>query len=406
LPTLAIFTNDIRKYTGEGPVRVGKKDKGKKPKPKNPFSERRKKLGSKTPYDNSASSVLFSNEAKYIQQEGKQYLVVPGIPVQEQVMNTYLLPAEEIERSLNDWNGTPLAIGHPKQNGGSVQVEHPDVPIIGKFQNATWDPEKKRMSGEYWIDISEAMNYPDGQAIMNAIRSGQMLETSTAYWADEDWISGTFKNRSYTSVHRNPKRDHIAIFPGSQLGACSIKDGCGLNRNMQHNCNCIHHNKTGTLSGEGKALWEKVYNSSKQKGDSEETAAKKAWAAVKNAGWHQKKGDWVKKNQQDGYPEYKPNHLPTAMLVGFAFDKGMRMKEDLDGTRTRMEKNGITSPVWVQCYEEGKYRILDGNHRVHIADELGIEQIPVRVVNSHLMEVDPEAVYREWLHEQDQGYLS
>lgn len=296
---------------------------------------------------------MFTNEAKNIVKDGKDYLVVPGVPVQEQVMNTYLLPAEEIQKSLESWNGTPLSIRHAKLNGGSVQVEEPDVPIIGEFQNATWDEQTKRMLGEYWIDVTEAMKYAEGQVIMNAIRQGKILETSTAYWADEDYVPGTFKNKTYKTVHRNPKRDHIAIFPDSQVGACSVEDGCGVNRNMRHNCGCGNH---------------------------------------------------TQQNNYD-YPDYVSRHLPTAMLIGYALNKGSRTKEQMDTARSFVQKNGIKKPVWVQCYE-GKYRILDGNHRVYLAEELGIEQVPVRVVNEDLIELNPEALYRKWLHEQDQGYLS
>lgn len=53
---------------------------------------------------------------------------------------------------------------------------------------------------------------------------------------------------------------------------------------------------TGNLPASGKALFEKVYNASKKAGDSEEVAAKKAWAAVKNAGWSKdENGQWHKK---------------------------------------------------------------------------------------------------------------
>uniref|UniRef100_A0A6H1ZBI7 Uncharacterized protein n=1 Tax=viral metagenome TaxID=1070528 RepID=A0A6H1ZBI7_9ZZZZ len=49
------------------------------------------------------------------------------------------------------------------------------------------------------------------------------------------------------------------------------------------------------LSDAANKLWESVYNSSKDKGDSEEIAAKKAWAAVSRA--YKKVGDkWVKKS--------------------------------------------------------------------------------------------------------------
>lgn len=47
--------------------------------------------------------------------------------------------------------------------------------------------------------------------------------------------------------------------------------------------------------GSGKGLWEKVYNASKSNGDSEEIAAKKAWSALKSAGFHKNDaGEWVK----------------------------------------------------------------------------------------------------------------
>lgn len=56
---------------------------------------------------------------------------------------------------------------------------------------------------------------------------------------------------------------------------------------------------TGSLSGRGKALWEQVYNESKKNGDSQEIAARKAWAAVKSAGWHKNKdGEWVKSKSE------------------------------------------------------------------------------------------------------------
>jgi hypothetical protein len=344
---------------------------------------------------------LFTNQAKSISKDGKSYLVVPGVPVREQVMNTYLLPASEIHPE--DWDGTPISIRHARKNNGSVQVEHPDVPIIGHLTNTSWDDSNKRMLADYWIDEAEAMRWPEGQVILGSIKNGQMLETSTAYWADEQYTPGVFNGKSYQTVHRNPKRDHIAIFPDSQIGACSIQDGCGVNRNMQHNgdCQCMRHNVTGNLPEEGKALWEKVYEANKDKG--EESAAKIAWAACKKAGWSKNdKDEWVKQNNA-GYPEYKSNHLPTAMLIGYALNKGSRTKEEIERTRKIVLEKGITKPVWVMC--NGTYKILDGNHRVHLADELGIEQIPVRVVNAHLMELDPEAVYRKWLHEQDQGYL-
>lgn len=52
---------------------------------------------------------------------------------------------------------------------------------------------------------------------------------------------------------------------------------------------------TGNLPSEGKKLWEKVYNAAKNDGDDEEKAAKKAWGAVRQAGWKKDaEGTWHK----------------------------------------------------------------------------------------------------------------
>lgn len=52
---------------------------------------------------------------------------------------------------------------------------------------------------------------------------------------------------------------------------------------------------TGNLPESATKLWESVYEASKDAGDDESKAAKKAWGAVKNAGWHKNdSGEWVK----------------------------------------------------------------------------------------------------------------
>jgi hypothetical protein len=64
--------------------------------------------------------------------------------------------------------------------------------------------------------------------------------------------------------------------------------------------NQLQQNRTGSLPPDGKALWEKVYQASKKSGDDEELAAKKAWGAVKRAGWSKQDGEWMKSNGGPG----------------------------------------------------------------------------------------------------------
>lgn len=57
---------------------------------------------------------------------------------------------------------------------------------------------------------------------------------------------------------------------------------------------------TGSLPSAGKKIWEKVHKDALASGDSEETAAKKAWGAVHNAGWSKDaEGKWVHKSSTE-----------------------------------------------------------------------------------------------------------
>lgn len=188
--------------------------------------------------DFSNTSILVSNQAKRVTKSGKEFLVVPGVPAREQVMNTYLVPELDLVRSLKGWNGVPITIQHPKLNDRSANVPDPDVAIIGRFYNSAWDHEGKRMTGEYWIEIAEAEKYLEGKSILTKINDGTPLETSTGYYADDEQTAGIFDGKAYKTIHRNLLPDHIAILT-NEVGACSLQDGCGVNRNSTAtNCEC------------------------------------------------------------------------------------------------------------------------------------------------------------------------
>lgn len=282
------------------------------------------------------NSRIFGNSYEPISHKGRNYWVVPGVPVRAQVMNDYLVPPAEIGDFVQAWNGTPITIHHPKMNNGSVNVPDPDVAIIGRFYGSKFDGQ--RMTGEYWIDLDEAKKYEEGNTILQNIEAGKILETSTGYFAQEDHTPGMYNGQSYQFIHRNLRPDHIAILP-DKVGACSVRDGCGVNLN------------------------------------------------------------------ESTVPAYKADHLPAAMLYGYSFNKGSRTAEQLEGLRNHIKEKGIDKPVSLMRTEEGEIRILDGNHRVAMAQELGIEQIPVECVNQDLQPINAEILYKEWLHKNDQMYL-
>lgn len=259
--------------------------------------------------------------------DGREFLVVRGVPIVEGVLNNYFVSMDEFGAFTHDWNGVPLVLRHPKHNNGSARVPKPDVPVIGAFYGAMLDTSNRRLVGEYWFDKQLLLSTPEGEQIHNDILAGKVAETSTGYFAAIEQASGVLRGKSYVGIQKNIHPDHIAILP-DEKGACSALDGCGVNRNSSVFANCagcpcqkgnaMQANATGDLPKQAKDLWESVYKKAKKDGDDEETAAKKAWGACKRAGWKKDGGEWVKQNyailNADDMPDYSSNSMIAFML--------------------------------------------------------------------------------------------
>lgn len=204
--------------------------------------------------------------------DGKNYLVVEGVAIVEGVLNGYLVPLEEFGAFVHDWNGVPISINHPKD--GSAKVPNADVPIVGSFYHAEIDPEGKRLVGEFWLDESALRKTDEGKKIIKVIENNQLLEVSTGYFASAEMIPGTFDNQVYVGIHRDIHPDHVALLPNA-TGACSIDDGCGLNRNQDinpsfhvHNCStCKSENQKGVNTMDFAKLLETITNALKNAGN-------------------------------------------------------------------------------------------------------------------------------------------
>lgn len=378
---------------------------------------------------------IVSNSYREVKKAEKTFLVVPGVPLREQVLNNYLVPADEIARSVVSWNGTPITLNHPKKNNGSVNVPDPDVAVIGHFYNAQWEPDYARMTGEYWIDVDEALKWKEGETIIKNVKGGKILETSTAYYADDEQIEGEFGGRTYSMIHRNLLNDHIAILT-NEAGACSVKDGCGVNRNVKMNqcdCDCPFRNEESLDKKlmDVRAAFEKEFV---RPSDNAIPSASYLWireifdgyVIVEDGSNLQRvnygrdpegnpvfspRDQWQKVELQyvtanADVPDYQADHLPRVMLEGLCFNKGSRTAEQLESLRAYIKEHGIDKPVTVMRMDDGEIKIVDGNHRVAMAGEFAIEQIPVRVINEQLQPIDPEMLYRVWAHKEDQGYLN
>lgn len=163
--------------------------------------------------------------------DSREYLVAPVVAVREGVLNGELATAEDIGRYVDTWNGIPLPIGHPEQDGRPVSANSPrilETQTVGRFWNATFTDNALR--GEIWVDVEKATRL-GGEALtaLQKLENGEPLEVSTAYFNDLEPTAGTFQGITYNGIQRNLRPDHLALLPNT-IGACSWENGCGAPR--------------------------------------------------------------------------------------------------------------------------------------------------------------------------------
>lgn len=61
---------------------------------------------------------------------------------------------------------------------------------------------------------------------------------------------------------------------------------------------------------------------------------------------------------------------------------GFRTNDQINELRNSIISDGITSPIEIYKKDDGSYAIENGNHRLKIANELGLKNIPVKLVES------------------------
>jgi len=162
---------------------------------------------------------------------GREWLVVPLVLIREGVLNDLLVPAKEIGRYVETWDGIPVTLGHPQKNGHDVSANDPENEAqftIGRLYNA--DFNGKRLRAEAWIDLNRVtVMGGDAQEVVDRLHGGQQIDVSAAYFSDLEDESGEFEGKEFSGIVRNIRPDHAAILLDEE-GACSWKDGCGIPR--------------------------------------------------------------------------------------------------------------------------------------------------------------------------------
>ena len=186
----------------------------------------------KETYSSYAIKVL-DYEAKLVVHQEKAHIVVPVVMMVEGVHSGSQGPLfhsiEELGKFPESWNGRPVVIYHPEEDGAPVSANSPDIidkVAVGKVYNTM--VEGKKLKAEVWFD-EDKLNAvsPD---TLNNVNEGIETEVSLGMWTENEYEEGEYEGATYIGIAHNHRPDHLAILP-DQIGACSCEKGCGLGAN-------------------------------------------------------------------------------------------------------------------------------------------------------------------------------
>lgn len=147
-------------------------------------------------------------------------LIVPGVLPGS--LGPTFYPRDEVALSVNRWEGVELTLDHPQAIGKRIVVGMVKAPKI----------RGGNLVAEAWVDAALAKEADN--RILETLQRNKNMEVSTGLIVLHQKKEGVWKGREYQAVARDYQPDHLALLP-DKIGACSVKDGCGLN---VINCSC------------------------------------------------------------------------------------------------------------------------------------------------------------------------
>jgi len=175
-------------------------------------------------------------EIRFTVHQGEATIIVPVVMMVEGVHHGSYGPLlhkiEDLGKYPESWNGIPVVINHPQEDGTYISANYPDVvdkQVVGRVYNTI--VEDNKLKAEVWLNENKLSEV--APEILEKIYDGEVLEVSVGVYVDEGEEEGEYNGKNYRAIARNHRPDHLAILSG-YVGACSVKDGCGLgvNQNM------------------------------------------------------------------------------------------------------------------------------------------------------------------------------
>lgn len=166
--------------------------------------------------------------------EGREHIVVPVVMMVEGVhagsSGPLLHLASDLGKCVPAWNGIPITIEHPHQQGKEVQANTPAMLqqfAIGKVFHTRMDGVK--LKAEAWFDVQRTVAVAPG--LIDHINEHKIINVSVGVFNEiEEVIPTTHNGVQYKKIARNHRPDHLAILPDSD-GACDWSKGCGIRNN-------------------------------------------------------------------------------------------------------------------------------------------------------------------------------
>jgi len=118
------------------------------------------------------------------EKDGDPYIVVPVTMMVEGVHNgshgAIFHSIAELGRLPDSWNGIPITILHPVEDGVFISANHPDQQIVGRVYNTT--VENNKLKAEAWLNIEQIQNI--SPEAFTYIQQGKPLEISLGMFND------------------------------------------------------------------------------------------------------------------------------------------------------------------------------------------------------------------------------
>jgi len=174
--------------------------------------------------------------------EGRKQLAVPVTMIVEGVLNGSMGPllhlAEDFGKIPESWNGIPIVIYHPEQDGHGISANNPEVLEKSKVGFVFYSHvEDNKLKAEAWLD-EEKLKVVSNATLL-AINAGKTMELSVGVFTENEEIAGEFNGIKYNAIARNHRPDHLALLPDG-VGACSLDNGCGMGVNKMKGENNVN----------------------------------------------------------------------------------------------------------------------------------------------------------------------